>query len=358
MVGHFQPQTELEQHGFGHALVDGVVLDQQHAPLQPADRRAGMGFCKHLVHSPGRGDGDQHLVQVGTTDGFVQGTQYAQVGAVLLVGGGIGGTEHHEPRRGQRRFGLDGRRKLKTVHGGHVHVENGQIKCLFFAHSAHHCIQRLHPALDAGHVHVPALQLVQQNVPVGRVVVHHQGPQALQCSAVHGRGDDRAGQRQAQIDDERRALALHTLHPHRTPHQLQQALADCQPQPGAAVLACGGAVCLREMLEDLLAGFGRNANPGVFHADAHCSPVVVVPEQRNPHHHFTFFGELDGVADQVADHLPQAERVAAQRQWRIVRNDLHGQFQPLDFGRLRKHGHSVLYRIGQAEVDLLQLHVA
>ena len=41
-----------------------------------------------------------------------------------------------------------------------------------------------------------------------------------------------------------------------------------------------------------------------------------------------------------------------------MRNDLHGQLQPLDLGRLRKHGRSILYGVGQAEVDILQLQMA
>ena len=53
------------------------------------------------------------------------------------------------------------------------------------------------------------------------------------------------------------------------PIRPSRAPTDGQPQPGAAVLARGGAIGLREVLEDPLLRVGRDAGAGVLHADLH-----------------------------------------------------------------------------------------
>ncbi|CAM5596205.1 hypothetical protein KAURM247S_05187 [Kitasatospora aureofaciens] len=89
--------------------------------------------------------------------------------------------------------------------------------------------------------------------------------------------------------------------------------ADGQPEAGAAVLAAGGAVGLLEGAEDGLQVLGRDPDAGVGHAEGEhraAAPYAVgqfrvgggLDAQLDP----AVFGELDGVGQQVAQHLAQA----------------------------------------------------
>ncbi len=100
------------------------------------------------------------------------------------------------------------------------------------------------------------------------------------------------------------------MHGDAAAHQLRQVLRNLQPQAAAAVLAHGGAVALGEALEQPRQG-------GVVHAYAG------VPD-RDPQHgaafrprfhglsldsHRAHLGELDRVAEQIEQDLPQAGRI-------------------------------------------------
>ena len=69
----------------------------------------------------------------------------------------------------------------------------------------------------------------------------------------------------------------------------------------------------------------------------------------HPHHHLAFFGELDGVAHQVYQHLAQAQFVPPQPLWHL---GLHGvyQLQPLLMGAHRQDLNHLVYREAQGEI--------
>ena len=116
---------------------------------------------------------------------------------------------------------------------------------------------------------------------------------------VRGRGGDR--------EVERGALALDALDPHRAAHQLGEALADGEAEPGAAVLAGGRRVELAELLEQLVRPVGRDADAGVAHRQM---DLVRRFAGFDGHHDLADLGELHGVGEQVDHHLTQAGDVA------------------------------------------------
>ena len=152
---------------------------------------------------------------------------------------------------------------------------------------------------------------------------------------------------------ERAALARLALDPDAPAHQLDELRRDGQAQPGAAVLARRrGAIGLAEGLEDRLLLVRRNADAGV--ADAEMQSHRLRPSAYRVSRRTTTspaLGELDGVADQVDDDLPQPARVADQRVGH-VRRDVTGQLQPLGGRAGPASACSVSpRRVAQAELD-------
>ena len=306
---------------------------------------------------PAGHDLDQDSVQVGTQDGFVQEAQPAGPAACPVVGIGIGRAQHHDRRSGHRRLGADGIGQRHTVHARHVHVQNRQSVGPAISASLCHRVQRLLGAGHTLHCHLPAAELVQQDIAAGLVVIHDQHPHAIQPGGTEQRGGCLAGMWQAQINDERRALAERTLHPNGGAHQPQQSLADRQPQASATELARGRAVGLRELLEDPPVRRFVDADAGVAHGDAHAGVVLAALQHLDAQQNLALGGELDRIAQQVADDLTQAEGVAAQHRGGVVGRDLDRQLQSLGLGRLGKHRHRLFCRLDDVEVNRLQLKV-
>ncbi len=85
-------------------------------------------------------------------------------------------------------------------------------------------------------------------------------------------------------------------------HGLGQALADGQAQAGAAVDAGGGSVDLGEALEQLgLLSLGE-PGPGVLHRQVQAGEFGIVS---HPQPHTAMVGELDRIADEIEQDLPQ-----------------------------------------------------
>jgi hypothetical protein len=88
-----------------------------------------------------------------------------------------------------------------------------------------------------------------------------------------------------------------------------------RPRAGAAVLARGRGVLLLEGPEDRSLLVRRNADAGVAHGKA--QPYLPlgcgVAGGFHAHDHFPFVGELDRVAHQVEQDLPQPSRVPDER---------------------------------------------
>ncbi len=90
-------------------------------------------------------------------------------------------------------------------------------------------------------------------------------------------------------------------------HALDDAVADAQAQTRSAIAAGDAVVGLLEFAENLLLRFGRDADAGVAHQKADfAGPATRLDDQRDA----AGRGELDGVAGEIEQHLPQPCRVA------------------------------------------------
>ena len=94
-------------------------------------------------------------------------------------------------------------------------------------------------------------------------------------------------------------------------HQPDQAPRDREPQAGPAVTPRHRRVGLGELLEDRRQLIARDADARVADAEPQVRLLVAHPHGRHRDDHLTGLGELDPVADQVREHLPQPGRVAA-----------------------------------------------
>src|SRR5580700_10080604 len=118
-------------------------------------------------------------------------------------------------------------------------------------------------------------------------------------SEAGGEGEGAASARRAVNGD----LAAHEGH---------QPGGDGQAQAGATVLARGRGVLLLEGPEDALLLLLRDADASVAHGEAqpHLALGCEVAVDFHPHDDLPFVGELEGIAYQVEQDLPQPARVA------------------------------------------------
>jgi hypothetical protein len=104
--------------------------------------------------------------------------------------------------------------------------------------------------------------------------------------------------------------------------EMGELAADREPEAGAAVAARRAGIGLLERLEDDLLLLGRDADAGVADREAHHRPglaehrMVGAPAAvggRDLEPHATRVGELEGVGEQVLEHLQQPLRVGGDR---------------------------------------------
>ena len=127
---------------------------------------------------------------------------------------------------------------------------------------------------------------------------------------------------------ERAALARLALHPDRSAHHVHKSRADRQSQPRAAVRSGHGAIGLRERLEDYFCFSVGMPTPVSFTTKCKqaIAGVVAIPAATLTND-LAVFRELDGVADQIDEHLAHAAGVADDGVGN-VRLDVVDQFQP------------------------------
>src|SRR5262249_55145312 len=96
------------------------------------------------------------------------------------------------------------------------------------------------------------LERLREDVARGFTVVHDEDAQAAKVADQAGEPGPRLPrQTERHREQEGAAFARLAFDPNPAAHHLDEALADRQPQPGAAELARGRAVRLRERLEEL-----------------------------------------------------------------------------------------------------------
>ena len=117
---------------------------------------------------------------------------------------------------------------------------------------------------------------------------------------------------QAQADPEFGALFRNAVDPDFAAHLLDQSLGNHQTEPRTARLARERIVRLTERLEQRTQVLISQTDAGVLHADAQLSAVGALVFDHRPDDDGAFIGELDGIADQIGQHLFESQRVADQ----------------------------------------------
>ena len=171
-------------------------------------------------------------------------------------------------------------------------------------------------------------------------------------------GDLCEGDWQTQINTKFGTLPKRALDTDTAAHEFEQLTADCQAQSATTVLARGGAVGLQEMLKDSGLQFRGDADAAVFNAQPKSPIGSRRPDLRNIYEHVALVRELDGVANQVGQHLTQAQRVTVQRPRGILGREFCAELESLVACWLGKHQHHIRDHVGQVEVDCFELHVA
>ena len=134
--------------------------------------------------------------------------------------------------------------------------------------------------------------------------------------------------------------------------QFHQLLHDRQAQPQPAVAARGGAVGLAEAAEQMIEEFRRDAVAGVTHGD---HPVIAVGLQLQVDAAFGR-GELDGVGEQVPEHLLQARGITQHQAGLLGQLQVH--VQCLAFGDQFLRTNGFAKQGAQVQHFHLQLHLA
>ncbi|EZP46142.1 hypothetical protein BW39_05793 [Delftia sp. RIT313] len=358
----------LQQLG-GHLAVEYVVIHHQH----PAPRQARVALlwrrAGRRVFRLGRFGVPQRLTDAGPQcrcgQGLDQQAPQAKLRGTQLHFVAPEGRDHERSRGlGQVLSLAHAARQLQSVHAGHAPVQQGQAIGGFLACGLLQHAQRLHAVRRRIAAHAQSAHHGGQRLARVGVVIDDENARAAQVvvavqQCIRGKPD-------LGLEAEVAALAGLAAHTDLAAHELHQPVADGQAQAGAAVAARGLDVGLGEGLEQPLGPRCIQAYAGVAHAHAQvvqgrCRGVRIGIRRRvhrwrrqmQGDHHLAMLGELDGVADQVGQHLAQAHWVAAQtgRQVRVQRID---HFQPLFLCAQRRGGRHGLQHIVKGEVHFLQ----
>ena len=183
------------------------------------------------------------------------------------------------------------------------------------AHGRPQPVQGLGARLQAGRLRSPIRAAGRPGSPAagaaarpGRTAAAVSGSQAPAASGAWKRA----------VNQNTAALARGAAHADRAVHELGDALADGQAQPGAAVLPGGGGIALVEGLEQLgrhLLGACRCRCPpprtgAGRRSSSRCSRNTRMATEPSR-------GELDGVVGEVGEHLAQPDGVAHEQGGRV-----------------------------------------
>ena len=301
-------QQHLQQIGPELALAPQVG----NRPLARQHFRRGLRVVRagaRRNHTIGRFEAGQQRQQIGGTHrlGQVIGHAMGQAFVADAVHGVGGEADHRHLETG----GADPFGRLEAVHARHLQVHQ---------HDVEGRRQRLgHRCLAvAGHRHAMAggFQRVAQVdlVDLGVLGQQHRESAAggLAVDGTQLRHGFLAGNAERHAEAEGAAMPLLAVDPDRAVHQFAQARADRQPEAGAAELAPDLDVALGECFEDRSLSFGRDADAGIADRDLEVDAAVAFAGHPDTDRDTAFAGELEGVAHQVDQDLPDPRRVAQQ----------------------------------------------
>ena len=201
-------------------------------------------------------------------------------------------------------------------------------------------------------------QHVPEDAPVGLVVIHHQqAPPAQGRRGAPGLclgGGRRDGEREGRA--ELAAAADLACDRQLAPHQRHQLLGDREAESGPSIAAGHGRVGLAEFPEDASQLVLGDADPRIADAEPYGRSVGVAPGDYSGHGDLTLLRELDGVPDQVHEHLPHAGGVPS-HQVRDVGRHVHGELEMLLASPDREQVGGGMHDFREIERDRFELEV-
>ena len=133
-------------------------------------------------------------------------------------------------------------------------------------------------------------------LPVGFVIVHYEDAEAVQVGSIVRDGYFPCG---SLLEDrgkpECRARAFFALEADPASHELGQLLGNSQAQARPAVLACGGAIHLREGREEQGLLVPGDAYSRVADGETHEYVIICILNCFDGNDYLAMLGELDGV---------------------------------------------------------------
>ena len=225
--------------------VHGVVVHHQdevpsrsllpHADRRRA-RRLGTGRGRALVRRPGR-----HRQPLEALDepcrqhGLREARREACIAQDLLAGS----NRRHQDDRGC--FAIcelpDGAPERQAVEVGQIEIDEREVDPRRGGGAAQ-ALERAPTVLGLDNFETPGFEHVPQHAAADRVLLDQQDAAAGQPRDVGRLAEGNVGRHfERNREPERRALARHALHADRAPHELDELLADREPEPGPAVTA-------------------------------------------------------------------------------------------------------------------------
>ena len=323
-----------------------------------------------------RGLGPEPLPQQGHHPLQVQGLGQQRVHARRQGGlpllGHDGGTEGQDGQSGQAQFLADQAGGGQPVHDRHLHVHQHGVVALGLGAQG---LQGLLAVLHQGGAGPFQGEHARGQFPVDEAVVHHQqvpsgqpwvggGPGRWGGRGRRRRpGRDRRRPPEGQFEPEGAALARLALGADLATHQVHQALADGQAQPGAAEPAGDVAVGLGEGGEEAGQDLRGHADPRVADREAQAQALGTDLPGLDPDLDRAMVGELDGVADEVEEDLFQALGVAPQAPRQIGADDPQREAlgpgrdpqQALELGQQRRQVEGTVLDLDPPGLDLGQV---
>ncbi|MNZ88486.1 hypothetical protein D3C78_1073810 [compost metagenome] len=207
------------------------------------------------------------------------------------------------------------------------------------------------------HLELQRTEHAVEDFPGAGIVVDHQDRHAQNIVAIDQQFALGGLQLERHPEMEGTADAGRGRHADLAAHQIDQTLADGQAQPGSAVLARGRGVGLGEGLEQLAALRLAETDAGVDDLEAQPGALLAVLLPMDGDGDLALPGELDRIAQQIAQHLAEAHGVAEQPGGHIgvnVEQQLEALFLRLDHGLVGETAEHIL----EEELDLLEMHLA
>ena len=347
IVDHAQVVAALFQQALGDQLIHRVVFGNQDA--------GGIGAQVRLLRQCGRQCVARLLIQLQQVlTQFGDGQRLGQVahpqGAVFWQLAALSGwaQQQHRLARLQART----HRLQPAGHaarpGRHQHQQGRVGKVIQAALQAFR-------GLAAFGAHAPAAEQAAQGIQGQAVQGGQQGGASGQQFAEWVGGA--AVHQQRHMKTELGALARRAVHLDLAAHHLHQFLADGQAQATAAIAAGGAGVALGEGVEQLRLHLFADADAGVTDGQVQLPLLQGVAAPVDGQADMAFGGELQGVAEQVHQHLFEPGRVAEDALGHAaLQADVQTQalFQGLGGEQAEGFGDQLF----QVELDMFQLELA